>query len=82
MYLGLWLGQGALTVVKIASEDVCLLLVLDVNPAMTYFRGQSRTRFALVFESTIGEQFGPYFRFGLDSGHEVGSRTSTHGKIA
>ena len=37
MYLGLWLGQGAFTVVKIASEDVCLLLVLDVNPAMTYF---------------------------------------------
>ena len=66
MYLGLWLGQGVFTVVKIASEDVCLLLVLDVSPAMTYFRGQSRKRFPLVLESTIGEQFGPYFRFGLD----------------
>lgn len=82
MYLGLWLGQGAFTVVKIASEDVCLLLVLDVNPAMTYFRGQSRKRFAFVIESTIGEQFGPYFRFGLYQVHEVGSRTSTHGKVA
>ena len=82
MYLGLWLGQGAFTVVKIASEDVGLFPVLDVNPAMTCCRGQSRKRFSLVTESTIGQQFGPYFRFGLDPVHEVGSRTSTHGKVA
>ena len=54
MYLGLWLGQSAFTVVKIASEDVCSRQVLDVNLAVTYFRGQSRKRFALVIESTIG----------------------------